>query len=245
MENQNETETTEPLERRKVSITKQELAELPAAKFPGNVILVDKDEDVEAAVEALNAETIIGFDTETRPSFRRGQTYLVSLLQLSTHTDCYLFRLNRIGLPQSVKDILENPKILKIGVSIHDDFHNLNKLCEIKPKGFVELQSFVKDYEILDNSLSRIYGILFGQRISKGQRLTNWEANELSLHQQEYASLDAYACIQIYEHLNNVGFDPTLSPYYRIIEEVHSCNPADGNVTSQQSDNSNNASSNS
>ncbi len=230
MENTNE--ATEPTENRKVvSITKQELAALPAARFPGKVVMVDKDDQIPSVAEALNAETIIGFDTETKPSFRRGQSNNVALLQLSSHTTCYLIRLNHLGLPESIKRVLENPDILKIGVSIHDDFHNLHKISNVNPKGFVELQSYVKDYEIQDNSLSRIYGILFGQRISKGQRLTNWEASELTVRQQEYAALDAYACILIYEHLLNYGFDPTASPYYRIIQEPQSPNEPKANDT--------------
>lgn len=228
MENTNE--ATEPTENRKVvSITKQELAALPAARFPGKVVMVDKDDQIPSVAEALNAETIIGFDTETKPSFRRGQSNNVALLQLSSHTTCYLIRLNHLGLPESIKRVLENPDILKIGVSIHDDFHNLHKISNVNPKGFVELQSYVKDYEIQDNSLSRIYGILFGQRISKGQRLTNWEASELTVRQQEYAALDAYACILIYEHLQNNGFDPASSPYYRIIEEPQGVKDAKAN----------------
>lgn len=205
----------------KVSITKQELASLPAAAFPGEIVLVDSEEGVHSAVKALRAESIIGFDTETKPSFRRGQSNHVALLQLSTHSTCFLFRLNHIGLNPEVRDLLEDPDILKIGVSIHDDFHNLRKLYNLNPSGFIDLQSYVKDFDILDNSLSRIYGILFGKRISKGQRLTNWEAPELTLHQQEYASLDAYACIQIYDHLNTEGFNPSESPYYRTMEEIH------------------------
>lgn len=206
---------------RVVSISKQELAVLPVAAFPGNIVVVDRPEKVSEAVCALCAETVIGFDTETKPSFRRGHSNNVALLQLSTHTTCYLFRLNMIGMFPEVRELLENPDILKIGVSIHDDFHNLHKLYDMKPQGFIDLQSYVKDYDILDNSLSRIYAILFGKRISKGQRLTNWEAPELTSHQQEYASLDAYACIQIYDHLNQNGFDPAASPYYHTLEELH------------------------
>lgn len=218
MENPN---TSEPNEVRKVSITKQELAALTAAKFPGDVVLVDKPAQILQVAEALNAETIIGFDTETKPSFRRGQTNHVALLQLSTHTTCYLIRLNHLGLPEPIRNVLENPDILKVGVSIHDDFHNLHKISDLHPQGFVELQSYVKDFDIQDNSLSRIYGILFGKRISKGQRLTNWEAAELTIHQQEYAALDAYSCIQIYEYLQKGEFNPSSSPYYRVIEEQH------------------------
>ena len=162
---------------------------------------------------------MIGFDTETKPSFKRGQSNKVALLQLATRSSCYLFRLNRIGIAEPIIRLLENESILKIGLSIHDDFHNLNKIREITPGGFIDLQQFVKKFMIADNSLSRIYGILFGQRISKGQRLTNWEAEELSLHQQGYAALDAQACIQIYDHLNSGKFNPQESPHLKDVPE--------------------------
>lgn len=178
-------------------------------------MVIDTPDQVEQVASVLRKENIIGFDTETKPSFKRGQLNKVALLQLSTHKECFLIRLNKLGMPDSIKEILEDENILKIGLSIHDDFHSLNKICEIDPKGFIELQGFVKDYKIADNSLARIYGILFNKRISKGQRLTNWEADELSIHQQEYASLDALACIKIYETLLNGAFNAEQSPYYR------------------------------
>lgn len=200
-----------------VTISKQALAELPAAEYKGKVILVDTPEDAAKAAEVLRGESVIGFDTETKPSFKRGQVNQVSLLQLSTHSCCFLIRLNHIGLHPDIKAILESPRNLKIGVSIHDDFHHLSRAYELAPDGFIDLQSFVKDYKIADNSLSRIYGILFGHRISKGQRLTNWEAAELTVHQQEYAALDAYACICIYDHLTANKFIPEESKYYTIM----------------------------
>lgn len=199
------------------SITKEQLAELPAAHFDRSVVLVDSEEGARRAAEILRQETELGFDTETRPSFRRGQSFNVALLQLSTHSVCFLIRLNKIGLTPEIKSILEDENIRKIGVSIHDDFHNLHKIYSLEPRGFVDLQGFVKNYNIADNSLSRIYAILFGQRISKGQRLTNWEASHLTPHQQEYAALDALACIKIYDHLTTKGFSAVDSPYYRDI----------------------------
>lgn len=198
-----------------VSISKQELATLPAAIFSGNITVVDSDDKARMAAEVLRRENIIGFDTETKPSFKRGHSNNVALLQLSTRSDCFLFRLNQIGLPQDIRVILESPEYLKIGVSIHDDFHHLSRTYNINPDGFVDLQSFVKDYKILDNSLSRIYAILFGHRICKGQRLTNWEAQTLTVHQQEYAALDALACIHIYDYLLAGNFQPEKSPFYR------------------------------
>lgn len=206
-----------------LSISKADLAKLPAAEYSGDIFLVDAPEKVEAAVDILKRADVIGFDTETRPSFKRGQSFQVALLQLATRSQCFLFRLNLIGLPDSVKLILEDENILKIGVSLHDDFHNLNKIFSLNPAGFIDLQPFVKDYGIADNSLSRIYGIIFGHRISKSQRLTNWEASKLTPAQQSYASLDAKSCITIYEHLKAGLFNPYESQY--IIPPAEEENP--------------------
>lgn len=200
-----------------VTISKPDLAVLPVASFVGNIIVIDSLDKVPAAIETLRASDIIGFDTETRPSFKKGQTYTVSLLQLSTPDTCFLFRLNMIGLPETLRNLLEDKNKLKIGLSLHDDFHNLMKLEEFTPEGFVDLQPFVKDYMIADNSLARIYGILFSRRISKGQRLTNWEAKTLTPCQQSYAALDAQACIDIYKYLTSGHFNPWESPYLQKI----------------------------
>ncbi|MDE7108374.1 MAG: 3'-5' exonuclease domain-containing protein 2 [Muribaculaceae bacterium] len=201
-----------------VTIPKEKLAALPTTHFEGEIIVIDKAEQVEEAVNVLRQETIIGFDTETRPSFRKGHLNKVALVQLSTHTRCYLFRINLIGLVQPLIDILEDESILKIGLSTHDDFHNLNKLQIIQPAGFVELQNYVKEFRIADNSLAKIYAILFGLRVSKGQRLTNWEAETLTSAQQHYAALDAKACIQIFEFLKSGAFVPEDSPYLTVPE---------------------------
>lgn len=212
-------ETAAPGKILKTSITKEELGALPAETYAGHIHLIDTEEAAAAAAEILSHESVIGFDTETKPTFRRGEHNTVSLLQLSSVHDTYLFRLNHIGLPECVSLLLENENILKIGVSIHDDFLNLHKKFRLEPKGFVDLQSYVKEFNIADNSLSRIYGILFGKRISKGQRLSNWEAPVLTQHQQEYAALDAFACLTIYYHLKENGFDFHKSKYYREFDD--------------------------
>lgn len=197
----------------KISIPKQSLAALPAAKYEGNIYMVDDPAKIETAIAALRGSDIIGFDTETRPSFKKGQSHSVALLQLSTRSVCYLFRLNKIGMPEAVKALLEDPNVKKIGLSTHDDFFNLRKICDLNPDGFVELQDYVKNWDISDSSLSKIYAILFGKRISKSQRLTNWEAEELTEPQQAYAAFDAMACIEIYDHLTEGLFKPEESPY--------------------------------
>lgn len=196
-----------------VTISKADLAVLPPEVFNGEIEIVDNLDNLDSAIEDLRNSDIIGFDTETRPSFKKGQTFKVSLLQLSTREKCYLFRLNYIGLHPLIIELIENPNQLKIGLSLHDDFHNLAKLHPLTPHGFIDLQSYVKDFMIGDNSLARIYGILFARRISKGQRLTNWEAKELTKCQQAYAALDAHACINIYEYLSQGNFDPLKSAY--------------------------------
>lgn len=207
-------------ERYTLSISKQQLAELPRASYHGRIRLVESIEDVKAAVDELRvAEGPLGFDTETRPTFKKGQTHPVALVQISTRRCCYLFRINKTGLIAPLLELLNDAAVPKVGLSIHDDFHNLSKLAPIEPGGFTDLQDFVRDFHIADKSLSRIYAIVFGRRISKGQRLTNWEAPELSAHQQAYAALDALACIEIYDALLTGRFDPASSPYICIPEE--------------------------
>ena len=196
-----------------ISISKQQLAALPPAHFSGSITVIDSPSDVESAVMRLREADLIGFDTETRPSFKKGQSYNVALLQLSASDACFLFRLNRIGMPEPLKALLEDASKMKVGLSIHDDFRNLKKAYDFEPAGFVELQTFVTKWNIIDKSLSKIYGILFGQRLSKSQRLSNWETEQLAESQQHYAALDALACIQIFRYLNDGLFDPTTSPY--------------------------------
>lgn len=197
----------------KISISKQQLAALPPAQYTGSIVIVDHPENVRSAVEHLRNSDFIGFDTETRPAFKKGQNYNVALLQLACEGTCYLFRLNKIGMPDELKDLLEDSTKTKIGLSTHDDFRNLRKISQFQPEGFIELQNYVMQWKIADKSLSKIYGILFGRRLSKSQRLSNWEADTLAEAQMHYAALDAKACIDIYRHLSEGNFDPDSSPY--------------------------------
>lgn len=201
-----------------LSISKEKLLELPEVKYPGKVILVDSAAKSRSALTYLNRVSQIGFDTETRPSFQKFRHYNVSLAQISVDDECFLFRLKQIGSIDSFMRFLENPSVQKIGLSLKDDFHSLAKLAPFEPQGFVELQSFVKGYQIADNSLQKIYGIIFNNRISKSQRLTNWEAQTLTESQQHYAAIDAWACQRIYNHLVAGNFHPEESPYE--LEEV-------------------------
>ncbi|MDH6303954.1 ribonuclease D [Parabacteroides sp. PF5-5] len=184
------------------SITKEQMALLPVEEYKGRVIVVDTKKDASRAVEYLSKFTQVGFDTETRPSFKKGQRFKIALMQISTDEVCFLFRLNRIGIPADLEAFLSNKDILKIGLSLRDDFGAIKKRTDIEPANFLDLQNYVKQFAIEDASLQKIYAILFGKKISKGQRLTNWEADALSDSQKKYAALDAWACLKIYNQLN-------------------------------------------
>lgn len=184
-----------------LTITKQQIAELPIEKFEGEIIIVDKLSQVQSSIDFLKQHSIIGFDTETKPAFKRGQTHKVALMQLSTEDVCFLFRLNKIGFPNELNEVLCSQEIVKIGLSLGDDFSAIHKRSDKKPQNFIDLQGFVDKYEIDDNSLQKIYAIIFGKKISKNQRLSNWEAETLSEAQKAYAAIDAWACIKIYNHL--------------------------------------------
>lgn len=184
-----------------LTITKLQIAELPIEKFEGEIIIVDKLSQVQSSIDFLKKHAIIGFDTETKPSFKRGQTHKVALMQLSTEDVCFLFRLNKIGFPKELNEVLCSQEIVKIGLSLGDDFSAIHKRSDEKPKNFIDLQGFVDKYDIDDNSLQKIYAIIFGKKISKNQRLSNWEADTLSEAQKAYAAIDAWACLKIYNHL--------------------------------------------
>lgn len=194
-------------------IDKKTITDMPVARFNGRTLVIDNAADALQAVAYLAKQSMLGFDTETRPAFHRGQHHKVALIQLATNDECFLFRINKTGLTQPLVALLQNPDVLKIGLSTKDDFHGLNKISPCTPQGVIELQNYVKEFHIADQSLQKIYAIIFGEHITKGQRLTNWEAPELTQSQIDYASLDAWACLHIYRHLSDGHFDPFTSPY--------------------------------
>lgn len=196
-----------------VRISKEELANLPVRKFVGEIVVVDNDSTLDAIMNELEKAPLVGFDTETKPTFKKGQINQVALLQIATPDKSFLIRLSMMGFHQRIKAFLEDESRLKIGLSIKDDFHNLAKLGEFHPGGFIDLQDYVRNFGIADSSLTKIHAIIFGERISKGQQLSNWEASTLTSKQKEYAALDALACIDIYKKLQSGDFMPASSPY--------------------------------
>lgn len=201
-----------------LSISKEQLSALPTVTYPGHIIVINTVEQAKSALETIARYPVIGFDTETKPSFRKGRTNQVALVQVATADCCYLFRINKFGFTDELRQLIENEAIIKVGLSLKDDFHVMHKLHDFEPASFVDLQDLVKEYNILDCSLQKIYGIIFNERISKSQRLSNWEASTLTAPQQTYASIDAWACLKIYSHLVAGLFNPDQSPYVKTAE---------------------------
>lgn len=185
----------------KPTITNDEANALPAAQFRGEIIIVDNDDQVEAMCQYLSEQAILGFDTETRPSFKAGVSNRVALLQLSSAERCYLIRLCRIKLHTPILKLLCDPAILKIGADVRGDLHSLHQLRNFKEHGFVDLQHIAIDWGVEEKSLRKMSAIVLGKRVSKAQRLSNWEASQLTPQQQLYAATDAWVCIKIYKKL--------------------------------------------
>lgn len=188
----------------KRTIDKETLKELPKVSFEGQIHVIQTPQEAEKASSYLLRYSIVGIDSETRPSFSKGRVHKVSLLQVASDEHCFLFRLNLTGLTLPVIQLLENPDITKVGLSLRDDFMMLHKRAPFQPRACIELQEYVRPFGIQDMSLQKIYGILFGQKISKTQRLTNWEADTLTQPQQLYAATDAWACLNIYHKLEEL-----------------------------------------
>ena len=194
------------------SITSEAVNLLPTGSFPGEIVVVDRSELIADACAYLSECDVIGFDTETRPSFTKGVMNKVSLLQLSSGERAFLFRLNRIALEKPLLQLLSSDRVVKAGVAIRDDIRVLRQLRHFTPGGFVELQNIAPEYGITDKSLRKLAAIVLSVRISKAQRLSNWEAKQLTPAQQLYAATDAWIGREIYLRLKRSG-EPGPRPY--------------------------------
>jgi ribonuclease D len=204
-------------------ISKEELKEMPKAVFPGRIVVVQTEGEIGEAIQYLSSQTVVGIDSETRPSFAKGELHKVALLQISSEECCFLFRLNRTGLTRPIVKLLENPSIVKVGLSLRDDFLMLRKRAHFRQQSCIDLQDYVDAFDIHDKSLKKIYAILFGERVSKSQQLSNWDADALTQSQQLYAATDAWACLRIYnllEGLKQTG-DCTLTPSIHDTHKEH------------------------
>lgn len=182
-------------------LDKEYIKDLPLVSFPGKIVTVNSEREADKAVPFLLSKDILGVDTETRPSFKKGQQHKVSLLQVATEDICFLFRLNYIGMVTPVISLLSNTDVPMVGLSWHDDLAALQKRMEFKPGLFIDIQDIIGDIGIEDKSLQKLYANIFKQKISKRQRLTNWDADVLSDKQMSYAATDAWACVRLYKEI--------------------------------------------
>ena len=199
----------------KESITPKELEKIDFATCPGKIIVIDSvGAEFNRAIAYLREQKVIGFDTETRPTFSPDQPrYSVSLLQLSGPDKSFLFRINKIGMHRRLCNLLSSAKVIKVGAAIHDDIRGLQKHRDFVPAGFVDLQKIVWEWGIRDKAVKKMAAIILGIRISKTQQLSNWEAEKLSESQCKYAATDAWVCREMYMKLQSEPKNP-------LIEEV-------------------------
>lgn len=184
-------------------IDKELVNNMPIAAFEGETFVINQPEQLADAMAYLNAQKMVGVDTETRPSFVKGQHYPVALAQIATEERCYLFQLNRLGMPQELADFFANPAVCKIGLAFKDDLTGMRRRRNFEPKNCIDVQRMVGQYGILELGLQKIFAICFGKKISKAQQLTNWENVELTPEQARYASTDAWATLLIYKTLKD------------------------------------------
>jgi len=188
------------------SISKEEVNELPLGQFEGDMYLIDQLDQVDEAVDFLEDQHIIGFDTETKPSFKKGQFNHVSLLQLSTTEQAFLFRLNKIGFPDQLRNLMEKENLIKIGAAVNDDLKGLGKLTDsFYPQSFFDLNDELKKVGFHNVGVRNLSGMVLKIRISKSEQVSNWEAEILTEKQQRYAATDAWACLKVFNVLREEG----------------------------------------
>lgn len=186
------------------SVTVEEIEALEIASFPGVITVVQSSgsQEFDQAMEYLNAQKAIGFDTETKPCFvPKVPRNKMAILQLSGPDRAYIFRLQQVGVPPKLAALLGNPNILKIGAAVHDDIRGLQEYRKFIPKGFVDLQRLAPAYGIEEKSVRKMSAIILKKRVSKSQQLSNWESSHLSEAQLRYAAIDAWICREMYYKL--------------------------------------------
>jgi ribonuclease D len=182
-------------------ISKEQVAGLDLIQYEGPIQLIDSREAFDDAIGTLARTQVLGIDTETRPSFKKGKLYPTSLIQLSTLDQAWIIRVSRIGYPRELLDLLSREVPLKVGLSLHDDLRRLRSDFQFEPRGFLDLQQYVEAFRIEEKGLKKLSGIVLGRRISKSQQVSNWDADLLTEAQLRYAATDAWICLMIYYKL--------------------------------------------
>ena len=186
------------------NISKSHIHELPVKKFEGKIYLIDALDKLDMVKDTIKNINVFGFDTETRPSFRKGKLYKTALVQIAASDKAFLFRINLTGIPDLLVEILENSDITKIGVALKHDLISLQKIRSFSPRGFIDLQQYVEQFGIKDKGLRKLTANILGLRLAKGQQTSNWESKSLIQKQLEYAATDAWVCYEMYNKLSRM-----------------------------------------
>jgi ribonuclease D len=190
----------------KQEVTKEEINELPLIRYEGEVVVVTTAEELADALQDLSRQPVIGFDTESRPSFRKGEYYPISLVQFATPGLVYLVRINKTGFTPGLRILFENPSIIKAGISILDDLRELQKFSSFRPGGVMDLNQVAQAAGVKNIGVRSLAAIMLGVRISKSQQTSNWERDALTKSQLYYAATDAWICLQLFEKLERWGY---------------------------------------
>ena len=187
------------------SVSKEAINRLPLGRYKGEINLINNDRALEIAVQSLQREKVLGFDTETRPTFHKGQSYPLALLQLATPNSVYLFQLRDLESLELLSPILSNAQIIKAGVAIHDDIKKLKELCNFQPAGFLELSSISQKLGIVNTGLRSLFAIFLSSRVSKGAQVSNWSRRQLTKSQINYAATDAWVSLRLYQRFEELN----------------------------------------
>ncbi len=187
------------------SITKEQLLSLPSGAYKGKTVIVNTSQQLEKAVAEIYRFETVGFDTEAKPTFKKGEYNHVAMIQIATPELVYLFRVNHTGMKTPLVKLLSDPQIKKVGISVQDDFRSLQRLRNFEPKGFIDLNTIAKDIGLSNSGAKNLAGIFLGMRISKKQQLSNWEEFRLTEKQILYAATDAWICLEIYQVMQEHG----------------------------------------
>lgn len=182
-----------------LSITKAEINELPLFRFEGPIHVVDNDASARQAIKKLKKEKVLGFDTESRPAFKKGDRFLPSLVQFATREEAYLFQISKFEGIDGLAALFEKKKPLKVGVALHDDIRRLKEIAPFEDKGFFEIAELTRQLDITNTGLRSLAGILLGHRISKSAQVSNWAKSKLTASQLVYAATDAWVSLLLYE----------------------------------------------
>jgi len=188
------------------TISKEEINNLDLERYEGKIFLITKIEQLTSVFAKINEYSLVGFDTETKPTFRKGEVNEVAMIQIAIPKAVYLIRINYTGITDEILSFLENQSIVKVGVALRDDLKDIKRLRKFTPKGFVELNKLVKDIGIESNGLRKLTAIILGFRISKNAQVSNWEAEKLSQKQLQYAATDAWVCLEMHNELQKKGY---------------------------------------